>query len=58
MTYDIEVRERSKTGIKFDLFVLDFDERKQLTGPCGLVMDFSTFQDFCDRLGIDYDIAE
>jgi len=58
MTYEIEIRERSKKGIKFDLFVLDFDSRTQLTGPCGLTMELSTFEDFCDRLGIDYDMPE
>jgi hypothetical protein len=58
MTYEIEIKERAKTGIKFDLYVVDFDTRHKLTGPCGLTMDLSTFEDFCDRLGIDYDIAE
>lgn len=58
MIYEIEVKERSQTGIKFSLFVLDFDERTNLSGPCGLTMDLSTFRDFCDRLGIDYEIAE
>jgi hypothetical protein len=56
MIYEIEIRERSKKGVKFDLYLVDFDARQKLSGACGLTMDLSTFQDFCDRLGIDYEI--
>ncbi len=58
MIYEIEVIERSKKGIKFHLFTMEGESWNQLSGACGLTMELSTFDVFCERLGIDYDIAE
>lgn len=51
----IKVLERSKSGIKFHLYANTLGATSQVSGPCGLTMEFSTFEDFCMELGIDYD---
>jgi hypothetical protein len=51
----IKVLERSKSGIKFHLYANRLGSTSQVSGPCGITMEFSTFEDFCMELGIDYD---
>lgn len=51
-TWTIRVEERSKTAIKFHLFANRNGYATAVTGPCGLSMTHSVFEDFCMELGI------
>lgn len=51
----IKIRERTGDHVLFDLFANNLGQTKKTTGPCGLTMELSTFEDFCMELGIDYD---
>ena len=51
--WHIKTLEQSKKHIKFHLYAGD----QQVSGPCGLTMDLSTFEDFAQNLGIDSDIV-
>ena len=52
-TWIIKVLEKSKSGVKFHLYANRLGATTQASGPCGITMELSTFEDFCADLGID-----